>query len=179
MCLAFCWPDWKGAVVKGKTENGRKRGGGYNRHLGNSAVFYCLTIPSKVWLRCCNPCSAKCSPDKTVRLYVCLCMWVYECINHWEHGVGWGGGAWANLYSQSYSAYLKLYDTFIYYIPLYVYFQEYPNKGLTDVQTLLFWWSVLEFVETYCLIDNNNKKNPTKPCLCVLWWHMTLTDCVC
>lgn len=58
-----------------------------------------------------------------VRLCVCYSLFFFL-----------GGGHICIL--KSYSAYLKLYDTFIYYIPLYVYFQEYPNKRLTNVQLL-------------------------------------------
>lgn len=71
---------------------------------------------------------------------MCAIVRVIVCLLTTRGVWGRGGGAWAYIcILQSYSAYLKLYDTFIYNIPLHVYFQEYPDGGLTDVQPFCYW----------------------------------------
>lgn len=86
-------------------------GGGCNCNV----PFLLIILPSEVWYRC-NPCSANCSPDKTVCLYVCTHSRVSVCVcSPLEEGEGvcaWGEGGefGANLYSQSYFAYLRLCD---------------------------------------------------------------------
>lgn len=85
-------------------------------------------------------------------MYVCVCD---------DHE----GEARAYLY-EIYSAYLRLYDTFIYNIPFYVYFQEYSKKGLKDVQPFCYWWSFLAFVEIILLkLKLKNKTQINLICL--------------
>lgn len=50
-------------------------GGGCNC----SVPFLHIIVPSEVWYRC-NPCSANCSPDKTMCLYVFTHSRVYACV---------------------------------------------------------------------------------------------------